>query len=123
MSIESQIKAAWKEESPKVRESLQCSRASQVLGAAEIGFTAGYLAALRGLYREFKPEDVSPDGWYYFLTRPENDTPRWLYSRVHTKDGVNVYWGMEMKYTPVCDALRIVRERRFPSHSDIFGNN
>lgn len=58
MSINEQVESAWKRELPKVRESLQCSRASQVLGAAEIGFAAGYLAALRSLYVEVKPEDV-----------------------------------------------------------------
>lgn len=58
MNIDEQITSAWKRELPKVRESLQCSRASQVLGAAEIGFAAGYRAGLRSLYVEVKPEDL-----------------------------------------------------------------
>lgn len=57
MSLQEQIDAAWKAETPKVREALQCSRASQVLGAAEVGFAAGYRAMAKRLYREVKPEE------------------------------------------------------------------
>lgn len=60
MNIDEQIESAWKEELPKVRESLQCSRASQVLGAAEIGFAAGYRAAIRGLWKDHTSETL-PD--------------------------------------------------------------
>lgn len=117
MSIESQIEAAWKEESPKVRESLQCSRASQVLGAAEIGFTAGYLAALRSLYVEVKPEDCR-EHEKYWIEMDKN-----LFEAVYFPSRIGGYFQCTDTHLYEIDAVEVRKILRFnlPYPSDIFG--
>ena len=89
MNLNEQIEAAWKDESPKVRESLQCSRASQVWGAAEIGFTAGYRAALQSLYVEVKPGEVLAGVDYWVLRDGEWRDAWWFSDRLALDEAKN----------------------------------
>lgn len=63
MSIEQQIAAAWKEYKPQFYNDVEYS-VSTMLEASEESFSAGYLAALRSLFVEVKPEDIE-DGELY----------------------------------------------------------
>lgn len=117
MSIESQIEAAWKEYKPEALSTNSMALSHDV-------FTAGYLAALRSLYRDATFEELT-DWW----NNSEDDWDTPFYGFV---DGecvpLTVTW-VDDDYRACkkggrvpCKPTRIIcQSENLPSPSDIFG--
>lgn len=71
MNLDDQIEAAWKKYRPEALSTNSMALSHDV-------FTAGYLAALRSMFVEVKPEDVKHRESYWCLTSRGWKVLKWL---------------------------------------------
>lgn len=113
MSIDEQIEAAWGEYRSK-----QHFRTLKEECAAEKAFDEGYLAALRKLFVEVKPEDCAEYGVYWI----EVDDDYW--EATFRKDKTGDYFDIKdiVSNSEVeIECVGKVYQMVLPSPSDIFG--
>lgn len=82
MSIQDQVEAAWKKYRPEALSTNSMSLSHDV-------FTAGYLAALRSLFVEVKPGEVSAGVDYWILRDGEWRDAWWFSDRLALGEAMN----------------------------------
>lgn len=117
MSINDKIEAAWEGESEPVRLLLRWHH--RQMDAANFGFAAGYLAALRGIYVEVKPEDLVNGKTYWCLVFSDYlDRETWIEMSFH---GNSWWYNFEGFGFEADEVKRIVERASIPSPSEVFG--
>lgn len=110
MSIESQIEAAWREYKPAALSTNSMVMSHDV-------FREGYLAALRSLFVEVKPEDCR-EHENYWIEMDKN-----LFEAVYFPSRIGGYFQCTDTHLYEIDAVEVKKILRLnlPSPSDIFG--